>query len=246
MKSGNRLFSYVSRYLVRLIFFCSCRVKRSWAAVPGPGAYILVANHISHFDPPMIGCWFPRYVDWMAMDELYRVGWSAWLMDALSAFPVKRSNSDAGAMRTALHRLRLGRVVGIFPEGGIRAGESSVLEGAAMWPGFAAVSLLSGKPIVPCVILGSDRLYRTPNWLPFRRVSVWLISGQPIWPSMDLPRSRSREMLIQQVSAAFLQLRQRAIERFQLRAEDLPKTPQARKRENHFPPSVSRRSEERK
>jgi 1-acyl-sn-glycerol-3-phosphate acyltransferase len=240
MKSGSRLFSYVSRYLVRIIFFYSCRVSRSWAPSPGADAYILVANHISHFDPPMIGSWFPRYVDWMAMEELYQTGWSAWLMNALSAFPVKRSNNDAAAMRTALQRLKLGRIVGIFPEGGIRAGEGSVLEGAPMWPGFAALSLLSGKPIVPCVVLGTDRLYRQRNWLAFRRVPVWLISGPPIWPATDLPRGQAREVLSAQVSSAFLQLRRQAIEQFQLRAEDLPKTPQARKREDHFPPEDKR------
>jgi 1-acyl-sn-glycerol-3-phosphate acyltransferase len=194
----------------------------------------------------MIGSWFPRYVDWMAMEELYQTGWSTWLMNALSAFPVKRGNRDTGPVRTTLQRLGLGRVVGIFPEGGIRAGEGSVLQGAPMWPGFAAASLLSGKPIVPCIVLGTDRLYLPRNWLPFRRVPVWLISGPPIWPPTGLPRGQAREILSAQVSAAFLRLRQQAIDQFQLRAEDLPNTPQARKRENYLPAFERRRTDERR
>jgi 1-acyl-sn-glycerol-3-phosphate acyltransferase len=235
MTSGNRLFSHLSRYLVRAIFSCACRVHRYWATPPSPNGYILVANHISHFDPPMIGCWFLRYVDWMAMEELYQAGWSAWLMNALSAFPVKRNSKDSGPMRTALQRLKLGRVVGIFPEGGIRAGATSVLEGATMWPGFIAVSLLSGKPVVPCVVLGTDRLYHSRNWLPFRRVPVWMVSGEPIWPRIDLPREEARETLLREVSAAFMRLKQQATERFHLREIDLPATPQGRKREDYLP-----------
>ncbi len=195
VSSGNRPFSLFSRFVVRAIFFLSCRVHRSWAAPPSEGGYILVANHISHFDPPMIGCWFLRYVDWMAMEELYQARWSARLMNALSAFPVKRDSKDASPMRTALQRLKLGRVVGIFPEGGIRAGATSVLEGATMWPGFIAVSLLSRKPVVPCIILGTDRLYHARNWWPFRRVPVWMISGEPIWPRMSLPRESNERDL---------------------------------------------------
>jgi 1-acyl-sn-glycerol-3-phosphate acyltransferase len=169
------------------------------------------------------------------MEELYQARWSAWLMNALSAFPVKRNSNDTSPMRTALHRLKLGRVVGIFPEGGIRTGATSVLEGATMWPGFIAVSLLSGKPVVPCVILGTDRLYLSRNWWPFRRVPVWMISGEPIWPQMSLPREQARETLAREVSAAFLRLKQQAIEKFRIESADLPATPQYRKREDYLP-----------
>jgi 1-acyl-sn-glycerol-3-phosphate acyltransferase len=245
VSSGNRPFSLLSRYLVRTIFFFSCRVHRSWAAPPSQGGYILVANHISHFDPPMIGCWFLRYVDWMAMEELYQARWSAWLMNALSAFPVKRNSKDAGPMRIALQRLKLGRVVGIFPEGGIRAGPTSVLEGATMWPGFIVVSLISEKPVVPCVILGTDRLYHPRNWWPLRRVPVWMISGEPIWPRSDLPREQAREALAAEVSMAFLRLKQRAIEKFRIQSADLPATPQYRKREDYLPTLRRKKGESR-
>jgi len=52
----------------RSFFFLSCRFI-VLGGTSSQGGYILVANHISHFDPPMIGCWFLRYVDWMAMEE---------------------------------------------------------------------------------------------------------------------------------------------------------------------------------
>jgi 1-acyl-sn-glycerol-3-phosphate acyltransferase len=235
-ESGNRAFSYVCRYLVRLIFSWSCHVRRLRKTHEYPrGAFIVVANHISHFDPPMLGSWFPRYIDWMAMEELYRNRWSAWLLRALCAFPVKRSAGDFASLRAALGRLKIGRVVGIFPEGGIRAGTGSILEDAPVWVGFAGISILSDRPVVPCVIVGTDRLYRPKNWLPFRRVPIWMGFGEPIRPQTDIPREQAQAILIEEVKCSLLALRDELVRHYGLHPSDLPQTPQYRKRENFIP-----------
>ncbi len=65
------------------------------------------------------------------MEELFFHRASAVLMDWLCAFKVRRDGSDRTGIRTALRRLEKGRVVGVFPEGGIRAGDGSVLERSA-------------------------------------------------------------------------------------------------------------------
>jgi 1-acyl-sn-glycerol-3-phosphate acyltransferase len=235
--SGSRFFSYFCRYLVRLVWFWSCRVHRL-RKIPEYefGAFIVVANHISHFDPPMLTAWFPRYIDWMAMDELYRNRWSAVFMNLLCAFPVKRSMRNLGSVRAALDRLKMGRVVGIFPEGGIRAGPSSLLEGAPIWTGFAGLSLLSGRPVVPCVVIGTDRLYRPANWRPFRCVPVWLAFGEPFYPRTDLPREQARALLVSEVERSLVGLKDELVQHFALEPTDLPRTPQYRKREDFLPP----------
>jgi 1-acyl-sn-glycerol-3-phosphate acyltransferase len=242
-ESGNRVFSYFCRYLVRLIFCWPCRVYRLQKSQEYPrGSFIVVANHISHFDPPMLGCWFPRYIDWMAMEELYSKRWSAWLMRSLCAFPVKRSAGDFASVRGALGRLKLGRVVGIFPEGGIRAGTGSILEGAPVWAGFAGLSVLSGKHVIPCVIVGTDRLYRPKNWLPFRRVPVWMGFGEPISPRTDLPRGQAQTVLVDDVRASLNALKEELVRHYGLRPDDLPQTPQYRKRETFIPKGTERGS----
>jgi 1-acyl-sn-glycerol-3-phosphate acyltransferase len=241
--SGNRVFSYCCRYLVRLIFVWSCRVHRfrgTRTHLKGP--FIVVANHISHFDPPMLGCWFPRYIDWMAMEELYSNRWSAWLLRALCAFPVKRAAGDFASLRAAMGRLKIGRVVGIFPEGGIRAGAESILENAPVWAGFAGLSILSDQPIVPCVIVGTDRLYRPKNWLPFRRVPIWMGFGEPIKPMTDIPRQQAQAILVEEVRRSLLALKDELVRHYGLDPSDLPQTPQHRKRENFIPGNRNRGS----
>ena len=104
-----------------------------------------------------------------------------------------------------------------------------------MWPGVSALCVLSGKPIVPSVILGTDRLYRKANWLPFRRVPVWIGFGEAIFPCADVPRGRARELVQESLAGAFISLKEKMIVEFRLVETDLPTTPQARKREDYLP-----------
>ncbi len=233
---AQRLFSHLSRWLVRGIFFLVCRTRIVYFGnLPTGTGYILASNHISHFDPPFLGSRFRRYVDWMAMEELFRNRASAVLMESLCAFKVRRDGNDRTGIRTAVKRLADGRVVGVFPEGGIRAGKGSVLEGAPMWPGASALSVLSGKPVVPGVILGTDRLYDRRNWFRFRRVPVWIGFGEKISPRSDLPKRDARDLVQKSLSEAFVSLKERLVIEFGLAEKDLPTTPQARKREDYLP-----------
>lgn len=221
-----------------IIFSLAGRVHR-WEIAPFPrsGGVILACNHISHFDPPIIGTWCRRNVDWMAMEELFQNPLSARVLGLLGAFPVDRQGTDRLAIRTAMRRLAEGNVVGIFPEGGIRAGAGSILEGAPMRPGVAALSVMAHAPVVPCVIFGSDRLYRLANWLPVRRVAVWMVFGEMIQPDDCQNRDEARAEVQARLGAAFPELQARAVEHFHLKPDDLPDTPQARKGEDPHAPT---------
>ena len=144
------------------------------------GGWLLAANHISHFDPPFLGVACLRKMDWMTSREFYAVRLLGAWMRAVDTFPVDRERPDRASIRMALARLAAGRVVGMFPEGGIRDGARSVLQGAALRPGLGALAEMSGAPVIPCVIVGSDKLYAKKNWLPFRRAQVWISFGEPL------------------------------------------------------------------
>jgi 1-acyl-sn-glycerol-3-phosphate acyltransferase len=233
---AKRVFSHISRWIVRGIFLLVCRVHIRYFGEPPAGiGYIVASNHISHFDPPLLGSCFRRYIDWMAMEELFRNPASAILMNWLCAFKVQRDGTDRSGIRVALRRLDESRVIGIFPEGGIRAGKGSVLEGAAMWPGVSAICVMAGKPIVPSVILGTDRLYRKRNWFSFRRVPVWIGIGEPIFPGADTSGTAARESVQTSLASAFVAIKEKLVSEFKLSPNDLPATPQGRKRENYLP-----------
>lgn len=218
----------VTKTLLALLTW-SARVRVvTTAPLPRTGGFILASNHVSHFDPPVITTHFPRRIDWIAMIELFQGKFLHRFFTELNVIPVDRTGADRSALRTAVKRLRDGRVVGIFPEGGIRDGPASIVNGAKMKEGVALLASMSGAPIVPCVILGSDRLYHKKYWLGFRRAPVYLAFGAPITTPTDFPADQKRSHLQKEFSTAIVALRERLQSDFQLTADDLPHSPQER------------------
>src|SRR2546423_79553 len=186
------------------------------------GAYILAANHISHFDPPILSVAARRKIDWMGMIELFEKPIVATWLRAIDTFPTDRARVDRAAVRTALARLARGHVVGIFPEGGIRDGERSVLAGAPPKPGTAVIAQLADAPLLPCAILGTDRLYNWEMWLPLRRVCIWIAFGKPISAPDEMSKAEARTFLDRELSEAFQNLFAELREHFALAEDDLP------------------------
>jgi 1-acyl-sn-glycerol-3-phosphate acyltransferase len=221
----------IARVLAKLILLCVAKRRVLGAEhtrLAGP--WVLAANHISHFDPPTISALAARDIDWMAMVELFQKPAAARCIRALNAFPTDRARVDRKSVRIALRRLGEGRVVGMFPEGGIRNGAESVLEGAPVKPGAVTIAEMAGVPVVPCVLLGTDRLYRVWNWLPLRRTSVWAVFGAPIRPARGVSRHEARGQMAAQLSAAFRELFATARREFGLGDDDLPKPAEVRAR----------------
>lgn len=135
--------------------------------VPRDGGVIVAANHISNFDPPILGVALPRPVSYMAKKELFAMPVLKQLLPPLNAFPVDRQAGGTAALRASLRMLKEGRCVGIFPEGGRNVtGTNEEKAGAA----FLAAA--SGAPVVPAAIVGTRRLR------PFGKVTVAF--GEPV------------------------------------------------------------------
>ncbi len=188
------------------------------------GACVMVSNHISHFDPPFLSGWLPRKIDWIAMAELFGTAWSRAAFTWLDVIPVDRRGDDRQALREALRRLDGGRMIGVFPEGGIRDGAQSILAGADMREGAFLIAAKAGCPVLPVVILGSERLYNRRNWLPWRRAKVYIAVGEPVFPGDVGGRKKLRE----DISAALIRLKDRLVQECHLTGDDLPHSPQER------------------
>src|SRR5207253_8568364 len=167
------------------------------------GGFLLATNHISHFDPFIISSVVRRKIDWMAMAEFFPIPLLGHFLRAVDAFPADRHRADRTTIRTAIERLKHGRIVGVFPEGGIRDGARSLLEGAPMRPGASTLAHIASAPIVPSVIVGSDRLYSKKNWLSLRRPPIWVAFGDPIPHFPNLEKSAARARIERELAAAF-------------------------------------------
>jgi 1-acyl-sn-glycerol-3-phosphate acyltransferase len=192
------------------------------------GGFLLAANHISHFDPFIISAVVRRKIDWLAMAEFFSWPIVGLFLRAVDAFPAARDRADRRTIRTAIERLKAGRIVGVFPEGGIRAGARSLFEGAPLRRGAAALAQIAQVPVLPCVILGSDRLYDPRRWLSLRRTPVWIAFGDPVPCRGDLKKMNARARIEQEITTAFQKLYAELREKFQLTPGDLPHSPQER------------------
>jgi len=158
--------------------------------IPPTGPLLLVSNHQSFADPPLLGVATPRQVEFMAMAELFRRPFLAGLVRAVGTFPVDRSRVDHTATREAIRRLRNGRCVAVFPEGGIRVGEQSILGGQpVVRPGAETLALLGGAVVMPAIIRDSRKPYTWRNWL--RRETISVTFGQPfcLWKAAHSSRT---------------------------------------------------------
>jgi len=225
----HSLANRVAAQAMKLLFGCVAHVRVIGRKNANrDGGLLLAANHISHFDPFILSSVVGRKIDWMAMAEFFPNPLLGSFLRAVDAFPADRNRADRKTIRTAIERLKQGRVVGVFPEGGIRDGARSLLEGAPLRPGASTLAYIAGVPIVPCVIVGSDRLYSKKSWLPLRRTPVWVAFADPIPPFPDLEKSDARERLDRELAAAFKHLYAELRQRFSLTPDDLPHPPRER------------------
>jgi 1-acyl-sn-glycerol-3-phosphate acyltransferase len=227
--------------LAKALFACigPVRVVRRETAEQA-GGFLLAANHISHFDPVIISSAVRRKIDWMAMAEFFPHPLLGRFLKAIDAFPADRHRADRKTIRTAMERLKQERIVGIFPEGGIRDGARSVLEGAPLRPGASTLAHMASVPILPCVIIGTDRFYSAKSWLRWRRTPIWIAFGEPISHFSELQKSDARECIERDLAAAFKNLYSELRETFRLTDDDLPRPPRERMRKSTGHPERSR------
>ena len=143
--------------------------------VPMQGSLVVVANHGSHFDPPLLGHALGRPVAFMAKEELFRVPLLGPLIRALAAYPVKRGASDREAIRTATARLNEGWATGVFLDG-TRQADGRINQ---PMPGAALLAARSGSPLLPVAIINSHRALGTGQSMP-RLVPIQIRIGEPV------------------------------------------------------------------
>jgi len=155
--------------------------------VPQQGPLVIVSNHASDFDPPIVSNCMRRPVAFMAKQELFQVPILGTLIRWYGAYPVKRGTGDRAAIRAALASLANGWAVGVFLTG-TRTTDGRVTEPKL---GAALLSAKAQAPIVPVSLWGTQAILAKGNLVP-RPVPVTIRVGELIQP----PRSTDRQQLI--------------------------------------------------
>lgn len=175
--------TYAAAQLLGKVVFGTCVGERivGLEHVPRTGPLLIVANHLSYLEPPLLATVIPRRITFLAGHELWEIGWLSWVLRTMQALPVRKGGAgDVEAIRTALTLLKAGEAVGVFPEGKINE-TSGLLRGK---PGVSLLAQRSGAPILPIGVTGTERLQTVGPFLRARwqRPRVRVTIGEPFRP----------------------------------------------------------------
>jgi 1-acyl-sn-glycerol-3-phosphate acyltransferase len=164
-----RLCRIILRFILRVLFRLEVTGLEN---LPRKGPALIAANHVSFWDPPVIGVNIPRYIHFMAKDELFKIPVLGWIIKKFQAFPVRRGMADRTAIRTAVGLLESGEIIGLFPEG--TRSKTGVL--GRPEAGVAMIALKTGAPIIPTAVIGTRATFSAKNRFPRFKVKF----GNPI------------------------------------------------------------------
>ncbi len=120
--------------------------------VPARGPVIFASNHMSDFDPPVLGAAIRFPIVWMAKRELWEISWLAPILDFFCCFAVDPGAPDRAAIKRGLEVIKNGDGLVVFPEGRISP-DGNLGE---ILPGALLLALKSGATVVPVGLWGSQ------------------------------------------------------------------------------------------
>ena len=154
--------------------------------IPQKDSFIMVSNHGSLLDPPLLGHALGRNISFMAKEELFKIPGLGFVIRACGAYPVKRGIADKNTIKTACNKLSNNNCIGIFIDG------TRQKNGRVNKPkqGAALLAFKNQKLLLPVAIVNSHRLIRFKFFIPlFSKIVIKV--GKPILP----PKSSSRDDL---------------------------------------------------
>ena len=130
--------------------------------MPKEGGLVVASNHVSAWDPPVLGSSSPREIHYMAKKELFEHRWLRLLMLGLRGFPVDRRGTDIGAIKEAMRRLQKSGAIGIFAQGTRNRGDAEAFDGAAF------LAQRAGVPLLPAAVWRDGRRFHVRYGPPLR------------------------------------------------------------------------------
>ena len=187
VKTNKIVYHLTNSLIVKPVFRLYFRGKVTGKEkVPLEGKLIIVSNHASVFDPPLLSAAIPRPVSYMAKQELFEVNGLSQLITSLGAYPVNRAGFDRRAIRQAISRLEEGWATGIFLEG-TRTQDGKIHEPKL---GAALIAAKAKAPLLPVCLCETEKILSSDSKLP-KCIPIQMRIGDLIPP----PVSTKKEQL---------------------------------------------------
>jgi 1-acyl-sn-glycerol-3-phosphate acyltransferase len=164
------------------------------ANVPASGPVLLVANHASYLDPPLVGITAGRWVAFLAQAGLAKLAPLRWWLAQMGVTLIDRSAPSKEALRMIADCLKAGEAVGVFPEG-TRSSDGTI---GSFRNGVEFLVRRTGASVVPIGLDGAHRAFPRKAWLPRPRKLI-VRYGEP-WSAERVLAPGGVEALRQRVA----------------------------------------------
>ncbi|MBL4591125.1 MAG: 1-acyl-sn-glycerol-3-phosphate acyltransferase [Phycisphaerales bacterium] len=168
-------FRECSLLIMRVIF----RLRRRGVMnIPRSGPVLLIANHQSFLDPPIVTVFVRhRHADFLAREGLFRFRPFGYVIGLLNSSPIKQGAGDTAAMKATIAKLKDGKMMLVFPEGA-RTTDGKMHE---FKRGIGVLLKRTDCQVVPVGIAGAYRAWpRTRKFPRLFNKSMAVVYGTPI------------------------------------------------------------------
>ena len=173
MTLSQKILLAICRPLLNILFSWKVEGREN---IPLTGPLILIANHVNLVDPFFLLFSFPRWINFMAKEELFRSPFLRFWLRWAGSLSIRREGKvieKQKMLKGARDALEKGLILGMFPEGG-RSRDGKLRKGK---PGSAVIASKTNVPLVPVGIVGTDKI-KGISWL-WKRPRIVVNIGKP-------------------------------------------------------------------
>ena len=176
----NRIFYGIIRIFLKINVYLFLHPKvKGREHISKEGSIVLAGNHTSWLDPLLLIAVVPRKVHFLAKIELFK-GIEGFVVRQMGCIPVNRKIHDKDSLKSAKEELRMGEVIGIFPEGTINRSDDIVMPFKI---GAVKMSSDTDSILVPFIITGKYNIIG-------RSVSIEFLEGRKISDDLDYEKKK--------------------------------------------------------
>lgn len=148
--------------------------------IPDDTNFLLVSNHRSMLDIPLVMLNFKKPMIFVGKDAIRRWPYIGWWLSAMDGLFIDRTSPKEGlkTILTAIERIKAGESCIIYPEGT----RTRTKEIQPFKQGSLKLASKTGVPVIPIAVLGTDDVFEN-NYLNLKPETVYMTIGKPIYLS---------------------------------------------------------------
>ena len=147
-----RFIRFFMKPIFRGVFHILGRIKISGQEnIPYGKPYVVAMNHVSIFDPPFVGAFWPEQLEIIGAADVFDKPGQGLVLKAYGVIPVHRGDYDRVLLTKIIQIIKSGFPLLIAPEGG----RSHVPAMRRAKSGVAYIIEQTGVPVVPAALVGT-------------------------------------------------------------------------------------------